>query len=192
MRWAPTRNAPPASAQHLRDNLTKVEAEANTLAAEKEEIQTALSALVGEPDRFVDAQVRLREIEALLPSKRRTVEAIREAIPVAEGREHYERIATEIDEQARKSAKLQRGLEARYTKAAEAFAEVCREIQADADRWRSLRALADTASPRVPVPHLSAEWALRFDKFRSKHSGLISVCEDLTVRAWDGSALFRS
>lgn len=191
MKWAPARNAPPASAQHLRENLEKAEAAATALTAELNEINAALPELMCEPDRFVEAQNRLREIEALLPPKRQTVEAIRQAIPLAEERERGERIAGEVEEQARQSAKFQRGLEARYTKAAEAFAEVCREIQADDDAWRQLRMAADTVKPRVPVPHRSAEWALRYDRFASEHSGLKSVTNDLVVRAWDGRILFK-
>lgn len=184
------RNAPPASAQHLRDRLAEAEREANALSAEQEEIRGALPALIAEPDRFVEAQERLRELEVLIPSKRQTLEAIGNAIPDAEGRERRDRIAAEIDEQARQSLKFQRGLEARYTKVAEAFAEVCREIQADADKWRSLRMSADTVKPRLPVRQRSAEWALRYDRFASEHTGLKSLTEGLIVRAWDGSALF--
>lgn len=191
MRWAPTRNAPPASAQHLRDNFAKAEAEVAALAAEQEEIQAALADLAGEPDRFVQAQNRLRELEVLVPSKRRTADAIAKAIPVAEERERREGIEAEIQEQARQSAKFQRGLEARYTRAAEAFAEVCREIQADADRWRQLRARAECVTPRVPVPHHNAEHDLRYGKFATSN-GLKGLTEDLTVRAWTGEALFRS
>jgi chromosome segregation ATPase len=191
VKWAPTRNAPPASAKILGENLAKAEAETNALAAEQEEIRSALADLVAEPERFVEAQARLRDIEALLPAKLRTVEAIRNAIPAAENRERRERIAAEIEEEARKSSRLQRGLEARYTKAAEAFAEVCRDIQADADRLRHLRALADTANPRVPVTYRSAEHALRYDKFAASN-GLKGLTAGLTVRAWDGSTLFNS
>jgi DNA repair exonuclease SbcCD ATPase subunit len=190
MRWAPTRNAPPASAEHLAANLATEEAAADALAAEQEEIRRALTDLVAEPDRFVEAQDRLREIEALLPSKRRTVDAIRQAIPLAEERERIGRIAAEIDEQARQTEKLKRNLEARYTKAATAYAEVCRDIKADADRWRSLRMSADTTKPRVPVNHFNAEMALRYDKFASEHSGLKSLIDDVIVRAWDGTVIF--
>jgi hypothetical protein len=190
VKWAPTRNAPPASAQHLSDNLAKELAVTDALTAEKEEIAAALPDLILEPDRFVAAQTRLREIEALLPSKLQTVDAIRNAIPLAQERERAEAIAAEIAEHARQSAKVQRGLEARYTKAAEAFAEVCREIQADADRLRILRLSADTVKPRVPIRHQSAEWALRYARFASQSTGLKSVVEGLIVRAWDGSTLF--
>ena len=192
MKWAPSRNAPPASAQQLRNSLAPLEAEVNELTGELEEIKAASPGLVAEPDKLVAAKRRARDIEALLPAKLQTVAEIRAAIPDAEMRERCDRIAAKVDEQARKSAKLQRNLEARYTKAAETFAEVCREIQADADQWRGLRAEADTVRPRVPVPHRSAETALRFDRFASPNSGLKSVIDDLTVRAWDGSTLFRS
>jgi DNA repair exonuclease SbcCD ATPase subunit len=191
VKWAPTRNSPPASARLLGENLAKAEAETNALATEQEEIRSALADLVAEPERFVQAQARLRDIEALLPAKLRTVEAIRNAIPVAEDRERRDRIEAEIEEGAAKSAKLQRGLEARYTKAAEAFAEVCREIQADSDRLRSARLTADTVKPRLPVTYRSAEMALRYDKFAGSN-GLKSLTEGVIVRAWDGGTLFQA
>lgn len=192
MKWAPSRNAAPASSDMLRASKEKKLAVIAALVAEDAEINEALPLLVNEPARAAEAELRLREIAVILPCERRALDAIEKAIPEAEDRERRERIQAEIEEQARKTARLQRGLEARYTKAAEAFAEVCREIQADADRWRYLRALADTVSPRVPVRHQSAEGALRFDKFASSHSGLKSLTEDLTVRAWNGDTLFRS
>jgi hypothetical protein len=175
----------------LRANLAKADAEVAELTAEHDEIQAALADLAAEPDRFVEAQNKLRELEVIRPSKQRTADAIRQAIPIAEGRERRERIAVEIDEAKRNSAKLQRGLEARYTKAAEAFAEVCRDIQADVDRLRHLKAVADTANPRLPVPFRSAEMTLRYDKFAGSN-GLKGLTEGLTVRAWDGSTLFAS
>lgn len=192
MSWAPARNAAPATSAMIIANLAKGEAELRALEDEGREIEEALPGLVAEPDRYVEAENRLREIGVLVPSKRCTIAAIREAIPVAEERERREVIQAQVDEQARQSAKLQRGLEARYTKAAEAFAEVCREIQADADNWRQLRARADTVKPRVPTPHDTAEMSLRYAKFASPNYGLKSVTEDLTVRAWDGSVLFQS
>jgi hypothetical protein len=176
----------------LRGSKERKLADIAALVAEDAEINDALPLLVNEPTRAAEAEFRLREIAVLLPCERRALEAIEKAIPDAEDRERRERIQVEIDEQARKSARLQRGLEARYTKAAEAFAEVCREIQADREAWSHLRLNADTVKPRVPTPHKTAEMELRYDKFASPNYGLKSVTEDLTVRAWDGSTLFRS
>jgi hypothetical protein len=145
---------------------------------------------VGDPG-YEDVEARACELRFLIPTKRDTLARIEKAIPAAAERDRRKRIEAEIEDQALKSAKLQRGLEARYTKAAEAFAEVCREVAADADRWRSARLSADTVSPRLPVPYRSAEMALRYEKF-STPNGLESVTEGLTIRAWDGNILFRS
>lgn len=190
--WAPARNAAPATSAQLRASKEKKLADIAALIAEEAEISEALPLLVNEPHRAAEGEMRLRDIAVLLPCEKRALEAIEKAIPAAEDRERREAIQAQIDEQVRQSAKLQRGLESRYTKAAEAFAEVCREMQADADNWRQLRARADTVSPRLPTPHKTAEMALRYDKFANPNYGLKSVTEDLTVRAWDGSVLFQS
>src|SRR5688572_9184034 len=100
----------------LRVNLAKEESALGALESERLEIEEALPNLVPEPERYVEAQDRLREIEVLLPSKRRTVDAIREAIPAAEDREERHALEAQIAERAKKSAKLRRDLRARYNK----------------------------------------------------------------------------
>ena len=191
MKWAPAKNAPPASAEHLRNNLANEEAAANALAAEQAEIEAAQPALVGEPNRYVEAQVRLREIEALLPSKRRTVDAIRQAIPAAEKREEKERLRAQIAEQQRKSAKLRRDLKARYAKAVGPFVEVLRDIKADEDAWRFLKVVAQGL--REPVDGNGAEWSLRLEAGAANGGSWWqgTVTDDLTVRDWDGRILFK-
>lgn len=191
MRWAPARNAAPATSDQLRASKDKKLADIAALAAEELEISEALPLLVNEPARAAEGELRLRDIAILLPCERRALEAIEKAIPEAEDRERRTGIQAQIDEQARKSARTQRGLEARYTKAAEAFAEVCREIKADAEAWAHLKLVADTVQPRLPTPHQTAEMGLRYEKFAGSN-GLKSVTEDLTVRAWNGDMLFRS
>jgi hypothetical protein len=176
----------------LRGSKERKLADIAALVAEDAEINDALPLLVNEPTRAAEAEFRLREIAVLLPCERRALEAIEKAIPEAEERERRDHFQAELDERVRQSDRLQRDLEARYTKAAAAFADVCREIQADADAWRGLRAGADCFKPRVPTPQKTAEMGLRYDKFANPNYGLKSVTEDLTVRAWDGSILFRS
>lgn len=190
MKWAPTRNAAPASSDLLRANLAKEEATLASLESEQPEIEEALPGLVPEPDRYVEAQARLREIEVLLPPKRRTVEAIREAIPAAEAREERERFRTRVAEHERKSAKLGRDLKARYSKAAEAFAEMLRDIKADEDEWRNIRAVA--SGMREPISGHSAQWSLRLES-RPNNGGsswMGSVTDDVVVRTLDGRVLF--
>lgn len=185
MRWAPTRNTPPASSQQLRDAGAKEEAAIEALRAEDREIREALPLLLNEPTRYAEGDARLREIEALLPSKRRTLEAITRAIPEAERREDQERRQVEVDERQRKSGKLRRDLKTRYTRAAEAFAEVLRDIQEDNSEWHRLQLV--TRGLNIGD---TAEHALRRE-FASASTGLTSLTEDVIVRDWTGRPIFR-
>lgn len=187
MKWAPTRNAAPASSDMLRANLAKEEAALRSLLDEQQEITEALPHLVAEPERSLEAQARLRDIAMLVPPKSRTIDAIREAIPVAEKREETERVQAQIDERLRKSAKLRRNLEARYTKAAEEFAQVIREMREDEQERGRLYLVGRPLG--LNDPGQSAESALRYERFASTHSGLKSLTDGVRVLAWDGRRL---
>ena len=184
------KNAPPATASALEARAAELRDTVESDTRKREQLESDMPHAVADAVAYGSLRDEIDRLDASLRSDSKALVLIEAQIPVAQQRERRERVIAEVDEAARRSAKLQRGLEARYSKAAEAFAEVCRDIQADADKLRSLRALADTVSPRVPVRHRSAEMALRFDKFANSHNGLKGLTEGLTVRAWNGESLF--
>lgn len=186
------RTTPPATAAQLEAEAGQRRTKLAAMRSERDGLAARITDLVGDACHG-PAEARLAELEALIPVEGKVLARIEAAIPTAEHRERRQRIEAEIEEQARKSAKLSRGLAARYTKAAEAYAEVCRDIQADSDRWRQLNALADTVSPRAPVPHHTAEWAAHVEGGAVGRPQGGSVTEGLDVWSWDKlTLLFRS
>jgi hypothetical protein len=86
MRWT-RKNAAPVTADALDTKATESRGQKVELECERDEIVSALPDLVSEPERALEAETRLREIEAELPHKRRALALIEAAMPEAERRE---------------------------------------------------------------------------------------------------------
>lgn len=184
------KNAQPATAATLEARATELRATIECATLRREKLENDMPRAVADATAFGSLRDEMDRLDVALRSDRRALILIEAQIPVAEARARRERIMAEVDEGARRSIKLQRGLEARYKKAAEAFADICREIKADADQLGHLRALGDTVTPRVPVQYQTAETALRHQRFASPHNGLKGLTEGVIVRAWNGETLF--
>jgi hypothetical protein len=185
VKW-PARNSRPPSATALRASLAEAEAQLAPLEREYAEINGALVDLLGDPARSSDVQARLAELEALLPIKRRAVEAIRRAIPDAEKREEREAFRAEVAALTERTAKFKRGLPERYNAAAEAFAAVLRDMDANAEEWRQLNFRAQQFGEPTGE---DAERDLRRD-LPINARGWSRIWADLDLPAWDGSLLF--
>jgi hypothetical protein len=186
VKWRPARNAPPPSAGDLRNGLAEAEAQLRALEEERAEIHGAIVDLVGDPGRASEAQDRLAEVEALIPVRRRTIETIRQAIPAAEERQARDGFRAEVAALNARTAQLKRNLSERFNAAAEAFAAVLREMEANAEEWRQVNARAQIIGEPVGE---DAERELRRD-LPINRGGWSRIWADLDVPAWDGSLLF--
>jgi hypothetical protein len=192
VRWRPARNAPLPSADDLRASVASAERQLRALEVERTEIVEALPALATDPQRTGQAEARMAELDALIPIKRRTLENIAKAIPAAENRSMLDRIRAERTALETRTAKLKRGLPERYNRAAEAFAQVLREMADNTEEWRrvnlSAGALGEGNGEGAELS-LRREIGLR-PSAGGMPGGWASLCDDIEVRDWNGRLIF--
>ena len=192
MSWARRQNAPAPTDAQLRTSAEIISAEVEALSGEAANIRDILPQLITDPIHWGNAESRLRDIEALLPTKRRTLEAIRAEIPRAERRVELEELEVKRADLDRRTAKLSVGLRDRYNRAAAQFAAILEEMDANATEWERLRMRADGLFG-VRIAGEDAETRLRKDLGQSGRmgaSGWQSLHQTACVLAWDGSTLF--
>ena len=133
-----TLTSAPASASKLRTEAAAVRESIANLTAERDEIESTLPDLVGDPVTRREAEDRLATVNAELGRDRRTATLIEAAIPAAEDRERREAFARRKTDLERRTEKLKRGLDRRWNTAAAELAKVATEIEANETEWKSL------------------------------------------------------
>ena len=194
MRWSIRKDSAAPTVDNLRASADALRAEVAELSAEAESIRDVLPQLITDPDYAAEAELRLRDIEVLLPSKRRSLDAIAAEVPKAERREALAGLETERQQLERVTVRLMAGLPDRYERAAAQFAGVLSEMGSNAEQWAQLEMRADGVFG-VRLAGQGAEARLRADLKGVSggpmgHGGWVSLHEDMTVKGWDGKVLF--
>lgn len=194
MLWAARKNAPAPTAANLRNSGENARSEIKALSDEAENIHYVLPQLVTDPGHAAKAESRLRDIEALLPTKHRTLELIESEIPKADRREQLDELEAERLKLERTTVKLMVGLPDRFERAAAQYATVLAEMGNNATQWGQLRMRADAVFG-VKIAGQDAEARLRAGLVRRGAMGSAgedwrSLHEEALVEAWDGRVLF--
>jgi hypothetical protein len=188
------KNAPLPTVEILQTEAAELKSRIAASVAEVAYIDGEMPNMIGDPAQRREAEDRRAALEAQIGTDRRTLALIEEAIPAAKRRDKRAAVEADKAEQERRTNKLCRSLEARYTAAAEAFAAVLHDIKADANAWEALNYRARELG--VPTG-VSAEERLR-QRFATPignyntSGGFTSLWRKVIVLAWDGSRLFDS
>jgi DNA repair exonuclease SbcCD ATPase subunit len=182
-----TRSTPPRTAAQLKASEAALKVEIPALEDEERDVQAALADLVGDP-AYEDVEARARELRFVIPTKRDTLARIQAAIPKAEKREELEAYKVDVADLERRTNKAARTIEARYTAAAGALADVLKEMAENELAWSRIGDRARDLGIDGTVGH-NVEFRLRRE-FTCGIRGFQSLHTTAKVDGWNGRPLF--
>ena len=172
----------------LADRRASILAEIGALEQQERQDDDALAGL---PADYESVEARLTATRASLITKRGLLARIEKAIPEAAKEEKIAKAKADFADLDRKTAKLCRTLEARYTAAATALADVLADMQGNEDEWRRTNLhLHDLGLPAgKPAEHRVRTGVIGDPMARLL--GTANLPMHALVVGWDGKPLFR-